>query len=187
MTKLTLGTSVLICAIASLWGCSKPEAPSAEAGASAAVAPASSAEPAKTAAKTATGDCDLLSQAEIEQAFGGALTVRGTSGRGERGGGCTVTLAQGEHSELVFQVGDRAVFEMRRDDARSQSGIPVEPIDIGVEAYLLNRAQVIAIDAEGRSISLGLTLLVFGGPMPIEADAVATGVRELAEKALARL
>lgn len=186
MTKLKLGTTVLICAIASLWGCSKPEAPSAEAGASATVAPAASAEPAKAASKATTGDCDLLSQAEIEQAFGGALTVRGTSGRGGRGSGCTVTMAPGEASELVFQVGDRAAFEMRRDSVKGSS-VPVETIELGEEAYLLNGAQVIAVDAGGRSISLGLTLIVFGGPMPIEPDAVAAGVKELAAKVLERL
>ena len=185
MSKPPIATSMLVCAMVALWGCSKPEAPPTEAPTSApgAVAGAAASKP----AAATVGDCDLLTREEIERAFGGTLTIRSTSGRGGRGSGCTVTMEQGEASELVLQVGDRAAFEMRRDSFLSQTSIPCEAIDLGVEAYLVNGAQVIAIDAGGRSVSLGLTLFVFGEPMPVERDAVAAGVKELAAKVFERL
>jgi hypothetical protein len=133
------------------------------------------------------GDCGLLTQAEIEQAFGDALTVTRVSGRGARGGGCTVAMAQGEHSELGFKVGDRLAFELRKQDLQGQSGIRVEPIDLGAEAYLVNGANVIAVNADGHSISLGLTLIVMGRPLPLDADATAAGVTRLAASILGRI
>lgn len=85
------------------------------------------------------GDCDLLSAAEIEQAFGNTLRVT--------------------H----------------------------EPVPVGTEAYLVNGGQVIAVDAGGRSISVGLMLLVFDGNAPVPAAEVASGVQSLARLALERL
>jgi hypothetical protein len=180
--------AVVACSFAWLPACSGPEAPLPGGAAREGARPAAVAATGQKADRPAAGgDCDLLTRAEIEQAFGGALTVTRVSGRGDRGSGCTVTMAQGEHSELVFQVGDRAAFDMRREGAEGQSRITSEPIDLGVEAYLLNGAQVIALDAEGRSVSLGLTLIVMGGALPVDEATVAAGVRGLAGKVLARL
>jgi hypothetical protein len=77
--------------------------------------------------------------------------VTRVSGRGARGSGCTVSIAE------------------------------------GTETYLVNGGQVIAVDAEGRSISLGLMLLVFDGNAPVPAAEVASGVQSLARLALERL
>jgi hypothetical protein len=133
------------------------------------------------------GDCDLLSEAEIAEAFGGALTVTRSSGHGERGAGCTVSIAEGEDGQLVFQAGNRAAFEARKQAYQSQSRIRAETLDVGEEAYLFNGAQVIAIDTRGQSISIGLTLFVVGGPMPIADQAVAAGLEDLAKRALDRI
>ena len=46
---------------------------------------------------------------------------------------------------------------------------------------------VIAVDGEGRSISVGLMLLVFDGNTPATAAEVAAGVQSLARLSLERL
>lgn len=140
--------------------------------------PATKAEP--------RGDCDLLSVQEIEQAFGNRLRVKRVSGSGTRGSGCTVSIAEGADSQLVFQAGGRADYDARKEAYLSQSRITREPLSIGTEAYLVNGAQVIAVDADGRSISIGLMLLVFDGTAPVTAAEVAEGVQSLARLALER-
>lgn len=142
--------------------------------------------PGTSATTAASGDCELLTQAEITEAFKGALTVTRMSGRGARGGGCTVSIAEGEGSQLVVQAGTRDDFEMRKKTYLGQD-LKVERLDIGAEAYLINGAQVIAVDAKGQSISLGLTLLVFGKELPVDAATVAGGVRKLGATAIGRL
>jgi hypothetical protein len=133
------------------------------------------------------GDCDLLSAAEIEQAFGNKLRVTRVSGRGARGSGCTVSIAEGTETQLVFQVGGQADYDARKETYLSQSRVTHEPVPVGTEAYLVNGGQVIAVDAEGRSISVGLMLLVFDGNAPVPAAEVASGVQSLARLALERL
>lgn len=133
------------------------------------------------------GDCDLLSVADIEQAFGDKLRVTRVSGRGARGNGCTVSIAEGADSQIVFQAGGQADYDARKETYLSQSQVTREPVPIGREAYLVNGSQVIAVDGEGRSISIGLMLLVFDGNAPATAAEVATGVQSLARLSLERL
>ncbi len=134
-----------------------------------------------------SGDCDLLSVTEIEQAFGHRLRVKRVSASGTRGSGCTVSIAEGADSQLVFQAGGQADYDARKEAYLSQSRVTREPVPIGAEAYLVNGGQVIAVDADGRSISVGLTLLVFDGNVPVTAAEVAAGVQSLAQLALERL
>jgi hypothetical protein len=166
--------------------CSGPEAPSPAASPAAVTsAAAPAAQPAAKAAQT--GDCDLVSQDEIEAAFGGALTVTRMSGRGARGSSCTISIAQGMETQLVIQAGNRAAFEARKEAYQSQSRIPMVPLEIGTEAYLVNGAQAIAVDDNDRSISVGLTLITVGAPTPITAEVAAAGVEEVTRKAFGRL
>lgn len=132
------------------------------------------------------GDCGLLSVTEIEQAFGNRLRVKRVSGSGSRGSGCTVSIAEGADSQLVFQAGGQADYDARKEAYLSQSRVTREPVSIGTEGYLVNGAQVIAVDADGRSISVGLMLLVFDGTAPVTAAEVAAGVQSLARLALER-
>lgn len=140
-------------------------------------------------AKTAEtrGDCDLLSVNEIEQAFGNRLRAKRVSGSGTRGSGCTVSIAEGADSQLVFQAGGQADYDARKETYLSQSRVNSEPVSIGTEGYLVNGAQVIAVDTDGRSISVGLMLLVLDGTAPVTAADVAAGVQSLARLALERL
>jgi hypothetical protein len=139
------------------------------------------------AASGPRGDCDLLSVAEIEEAFGNRLRVTRVGGYGPRGNGCTVSIAEGTETQLVFQAGGQAAYDARKEAYRSQSSVTREPVSIGTEAYLVNGGQVIAVDAEGRSISIGLMLLVFNGQAPVTPTEVAAGVQSLARLALERI
>lgn len=131
----------------------------------------------------AAGDCDLVSQQEIEEAFDGALIVKRMSGRGARGSGCTVSIDAGQ---IVLQAGNHAVFEARKAAYQAQaSTVPLG--GIGTEAYLVNGAQVIAKGDNDRSISVGLMLMTIGTATPVSPEGVAAGVEEIAKAAFARM
>lgn len=132
------------------------------------------------------GDCDLLTAAEISAAFGGKLSVRRAGGHGGRGGACTWSLAEVAESELILQAGDEASYDARKA-SYGNSGIAVEPLALGKEAMLFNKAQVIALREDGQSLSLGLQLFVFNAPMPVTEDEARKGLEALAGTALERL
>ena len=179
--------SLAAISLAALVGCSAPEDHEPASAPAAAAPQARSAAPkAQQPAREPRGDCDLLSAEEIQLAFGGALNVQRVSGHGARGSGCTVSLVEGEDGQLVFQAGDREAFETRKQAYESQSQLSFEPVDVGVEGYLVNQAQVIAVDANGRSISIGLVLFVFGGEVPVDPPGVSKGLQTLARTALSR-
>lgn len=178
-----------------LAGCADPgapdPAPAAEGGSPTPATPSAAAPlrdaPTQKAEAAPQGDCDLLTAAEISAAFGGKLSVRRAGGHGPRGGSCTWSLAEVAESELVLQAGDASAYAARKDAYTSQSGIAIEPLALGKEALLVNRAQVIALREDGRSISLGLMLIVFNTPMPASEDEIRSGLEMLAGIALERL
>lgn len=173
--------------LATLAACSPAsEAPPPATGADPA-ARAASAPPAAAPAAKAQGDCDLISNEELSQAFDGRLSVRRAGGRGERGSGCTYTLAEVDESELVLQAGGLDQFNARKQSYSSQSGVAMEPLDIGREAWLVNNAQVIAVREDGGSVSLGLLLITFGQTPPVDKAQAREGLEELARLALERL
>ena len=137
--------------------------------------------------KYGPGDCDLLSPAELEAAFGGRLSFGHMSGRGQRGSGCTVALGGGVQGQLVMQAGNHAVFEARKQAYSGQSSVKLEPIDLGVEAYRVNGYQIIADGGDDRTLSLGLQVFFIGDSAPISASEAARGVEVLARQAMARL
>ena len=147
----------------------------------------SASAPAPAPAAKAQGDCDLFSAEELKQAFDGRLSVRRADGRGERGSGCTYTLAEVRESELVLQAGGLDQFNARKQSYSSQSGVAMEPLDIGREAWLVNNAQVIAVREDGGSVSLGLLLITFGQTPPVDKAQAREGLEELARLALERL
>ena len=143
------------------------------------------AEPAPAA--SARGDCDLISADELREAFAGRLSAHRAGGRGGRGSGCTYRLAEVDESELVLQAGDQAAFDARKQSYSSQSGVSMEPLEIGREAWLVNGAQVIAVREDGASISLGLLMITFNQPAPVGDDQAREGLVQLARLALERL
>ena len=168
----------------------------------AACSPASDAPPpasADAAARTASappraepasknqGDCDLFTAAELSQAFEGRLSVRRAGGRGGRGSGCTYSLAEVEESELVLQAGGLDQFNARKQSYSGQSGVSMEPLDIGREAWLVNNAQVIAVREDGASISLGLLMITFNQTPPVSDEQAREGLVRLSRLAIDRL
>lgn len=162
------------------------EAPPTEARGEAAP-PAASAQAGPAPAASAQGDCDLFSSDELREAFAGQLSARRASGRGGRGSGCTYSLAEVSESELVLQAGDQAAFDARKQAYSSQSGLGMEPLDIGREAWLVNGAQVIAVREDGASVSLGLMMITFNQPAPVSDEQVRDGLVQLSRLALERL
>ncbi len=134
------------------------------------------------------GDCDLITDAELDAAFGGKLSFRKLQGFGQRGRGCTAVIV-GVEGEFILQAQTRESFETRRDTYQTyvdQSSATMTPVDVGVEGYLVNNAQIIAIDDQGRSISVALQIFVFGGELPLTPQDTSTSLEVIARQALAR-
>lgn len=183
--RIPLATAVLALATACSPSSAPQEAPVATRDGAAAAGPEPGREREATAARPAPqGDCDLLSAAEITGAFEGRLSVKRAGGRGERGSGCTYDLAEVDEAQLILQAGDRNAFELRKEN---YAGMPLEALDLGEEAWLVNGAQVIAVSAEGDSISLGLQLFTFGQPTPVDPAQARAGLESLARTALERM
>lgn len=137
----------------------------------------------------AQGDCDLLTKAELDAAFGGKLAFGKLDGHNQRGSGCTIATV-GVEGQFILQAESREAFEARRDAYENyvrQSSATMEPVNVGVEGYIVNDAQIIAIDDQGRAISAALQLFVFGGDLPITPQESARGVEAIARQALERL
>ena len=180
--KARIATTGLL--LAALAACSPtsdapPPATNAETTASAPPPAAASAKP--------QGDCDLFSAEELSQAFDGRLRVHRAGGRGGRGSGCTYSLAGLEESQLVLQAGGPEQFDARKQSYSGQSGVAMEPLDLGREAWLVNKAQVIAVREDGGSVSLGLQLITFDQEPPVDESQARAGLEELARLALERL
>lgn len=144
---------------------------------------------AKPQAKREWGDCDLFTKEELTDAFGGHLTFGYLSGYRGRGSGCTVTV-QGYEGEFILQAISRDAFEHRRETYTEyvrQGSTTMDAVNVGEEAYLINDAQVIAINSDGGAVNVGLQLIVFGDDLPMSREQVAIGVQTISQKALHRL
>lgn len=186
---MTRHLSLATLALLALAGCSREQGPAEAIAAAPAPVPVDSAARAREpAAAEPRGDCDLATPAEISAAFDGKLTVRRTSGVGSRGSSCTWSLAEVEESQIVLQAGNEADYAARKEAyANYGGGVTMEPLSLGREAFLVNGAQVIAVREDGQSISLALTLIVFGRPMPAEEEELHQGLETLAGLVLERL
>lgn len=178
----TLATGLLALGLAGCSGGNEPQSATADS----AGGTQGDTAPSQSAPQAAQGDCDLLAPDTLAQAFGGKLDFTGMSGRGERGGGCTVSVAQGEESQIIFQVGDVEDYAARKD-AYGAQGLELAPVNLGREAFIVNDAQLIAIDDENRSISLSLSLVVFDGEPPLSSEEVAAGIEQAGGEVLANM
>lgn len=113
--------------------------------------------------------------------------MRRSGGHGGRGGSCTYDLAEVSESQLVVQAGDAGAYAARKESYAAQSGVPMEAIPLGKEAFLVNRAQVIVLDEDGQSLSLGLSIFTYDQPLPVEHEEIAAGLESLARTALDRM
>jgi hypothetical protein len=187
---MNLRLAVAAVTILSLAACS-PSAEPAPVGPAVAASSEPGAGPATTESATtvpvAEGDCDLLSAADVGRAFGGKLTVRKSSGRGTRGGGCTYSIAEVSESQLVVQVENEEGYAARKDAYARNSAVPMSAMTLGKEAFVVNGAQVIALREDGQAISLGLMLIVFNQPSPLTDEEVRSGMESLARTAFERM
>lgn len=133
------------------------------------------------------GDCDLVTHEELSQAFGGKLTVRRSSGFGGRGGACTYDIAEVRECQLTVQAGDAAAYAARKEAYAGYRGVPMDPLPIGKEAFLVNRAQVIVLAEDGQSLNMGLLMITSGEPLPVEHAEIAAALESLARTALSRM
>ncbi len=97
-----------------------------------------------------------------------------------------MSVAQGEESQIILQVGDAADYAARKDAYHSQ-GLKLVPVNLGREAFIVNDAQLIAIDDQNRSISLGLSLVVFDGKPPLSSEEIAAGIERAGGEVLANM
>lgn len=139
--------------------------------------------------KVNRGDCDLFTEAELGAAFGGKLSFGKFQGYRQRGSGCTAPVI-GYEGQFILQAESKESFELRRDTYEGyveQESASMASVDLGVEAYIINDAQIIAIDDQGRAISVALQLFVFGSELPVTKHESALGVEVIARNALGRL
>jgi hypothetical protein len=129
-----------------------------------------------------------VTDAELDAAFGGKLSFGKLQGFGQRGRGCTAMIV-GVEGEFILQLQTRESFEARRDTYQTyvdQSSATMMTLDVGVEGYLVNNAQIIAIDDQERAISVALQIIVFGGELPLTPQDTAKGLEVIARRALER-
>jgi len=172
--------------VAALAACSGPDASSPTDTTAPATAPRSASTNA-SAAEAPKGDCDLVTHEELSRAFGGKLTVRRSSGFGGRGGACTYDIAEVRESQLTLQAGDAAAYAARKEAYKGYRGVPMDPLAIGKEAFLVNRAQVIVLAEDGKSLNMGLLMITSGEPLPVDHDEIASALESMARTALSRM
>lgn len=177
---------LVVAMVAALAACSGPDGSSAANGTAAPMAPAAASTDAK-ARPAPQGDCDLVTHEELSQAFGGKLTVRRSSGFGGRGGACTYDIAEVRESQLTLQAGDAAAYAARKEAYAGYRGVPMDPLPIGKEAFLVNRAQVIVLAEDGKSLNMGLLMITSGEPLPVDHAEIAAALESLARTALSRM
>ena len=174
-----------------LCGCSAADTAS-ESSRQAVAAPTSPSESADdTSSKPSaekTGACGLLDSDDIQQVFAGKLTVIRTSPHHGNDAACTWYLAEGREQEnfISLGIGDAESFDFLKSQFVTPGKIQTTPLTIGREAYLINGAEIIAIDQAGHSLRLAAQLIFFGEPSPISKEALAKGLEDLANLTLER-
>lgn len=139
---------------------------------------AEASQKAKKSAKAAQGDCDLIDFDALGAIFNNKIRFTKMSGHGERGAGCTVSIAEGQESQLLLQVESAAAFEARKDAYKDVKQRPAV-VAASKEAILVNDAQLLAIDNRDRAISLAVQMFAFGTELPISKEEVGTGLEKL--------
>ena len=154
------------------------------------------AEPGASAASTSTsqGDpasddfCNRLSLAEIRAAFGNKLAIGDEPSRSDaRICSYSVEDAQGLRT---FQFSQRSSIE-EYETAKQQFerlNMKVERMEgIGLEAFLVNDAQLEIRASESTAVTLLTQIQVFGGEPPLNAEEIRAGLVALGEMLLTRL
>lgn len=134
-----------------------------------------------------TGFCSKLSRDEIEAAFGRAVSF-GTSPSRQDENMCVYSI-ENDGGMRQFAFGKRRIEDLENIERNYRdSSTPFEPIEgLGMEAFLVNEAQLeIRID-EASAVTLAATILVFGAEPPVGKEQVRAGLIELGRKLIGRL
>lgn len=171
-----------------LSGCSAADNASAQAPAAPASQRVSTDDASSKAMAAKAGACGLLNSDDIQQAFAGKLTVLRTSPHHGNDAACSWYLVEGREQEnfISLGIGDTESFDFLKSQFVTPGKTPTKPIAIGREAYLVNGAEIIAIDQAGHSLRLAAQLIFFGEPSPISKEALAKGLEDLANLTLER-
>lgn len=145
---------------------------------------------AEDAGAVASEECGgLLGSADVAEAFGGLLTVKDTTvaAMGDEVAGCMLFLDEGANNRINFNIGDAEDFASRKDSQMRQTGGTHEAFDAGTEAHVFNGIQVIALNAGGKSLSLGLSPAAIEEENLLTREQGTTGLKLLAQRIMSRL
>lgn len=131
----------------------------------------------------------LLSRSDIEEAFGGALSVQSTTvaAMGSEVAGCLIMIEEGINNRLSLTVGDAQDYQTRKDSQSRQTGGTRETFDAGAEAQIYNGIYAIALLDDGRSITIGLSQKAVEEEALLTPDQSGAGIRLLTERVVSRL
>lgn len=145
---------------------------------------------ANDAGAAASEECGgLLGSADVAEAFDGLLTVKDTTvaAMGEEVAGCMLFLDEGANIRINFNIGDAEDFASRKDSQMRQTGGTHEAFDAGTEAHVFNGINVIALNAEGKSLSMGLSSAAIDEENLLTQEQSTTGLKLLAQRIMSRL
>lgn len=131
----------------------------------------------------------MLSRSDIEEAFGGALSVQSTTvaAMGTEVAGCLVMIEEGINNRLNLTIGDAEDYQTRKDSQSRQSGGTQETFDAGAEALIYNGVYAIALLEDGRSITIGLSQKAVEEELLLTPDQSGAGIKLLTERVVSRL
>lgn len=152
---------------------------------------------AEDAGAAASEECGgLLGRADVAEAFNGLLTVKDTTvaAMGDEVAGCMLFLDEGANNRINFNIGDAEDFASRKDSQMRQTGgtheafdAGAEAFDAGAEAHVFNGINVIALNAEGKSLSLGLSSAAIKEENLLTHEQSTAGLKLLAQRIMSRL
>lgn len=131
----------------------------------------------------------MLGSADVAEAFGGLLTVGNATvaAMGNEVAGCMIFLEQGANNRINFNIGDAEDFASRKDAQMRQTGGTHEAFDAGTEAHIFNGIYVIARNADGASLSMGLSSAAIEEENLLTHEQSAAGLKLLAQRIMSRL
>ena len=188
---LTLSAALALAA------CGNSEPPPPATVSSPAAAPAAAASPAKQpetpppAKEEDGGICNLLTADEIVVAFGGKLEFGPPDLHGKGNSPnqtCERLIKAGiDGNHLQFGTTNEGMY-LEYKKYEQMSSVKFEYLEgLGVEAFILNDAQIAIRVGDGRFVKTAVQLITFGEESPIDNAAVRAGVIELGGLLLERI
>ena len=96
-------------------------------------------------------------------------------------------LDEGANNRINFNIGDAEDFASRKDSQMRQTGGTHETFDAGTEAHIFNGINVLALNADGKSLSLGLSSAAIEEENLLTHEQSTAGLKLLAQRIMSRL